>query len=144
VVATHSDAAESASVQVEVVDAFGNQHDCASTLPAAAEPPKPTPSPEQPETIRKELSARGRHHVEVIHRLSNTMRYLTVRNSRRGLHSVEVWVNHRRYHVGPLKDGQVKSLDIARALKSGKRNTIVLIGRGRHHETAVVTIANRK
>ena len=47
------------------------------------------------------------------------MRYVTIRNGRKGLESVEVFVNHRWFLTGRLRNGQVKTIDISRALKPG-------------------------
>jgi hypothetical protein len=146
VTATRSDAAQAASVELDVVDVFGNQVSCGSTVSASTTPPPPpppptpTPKPGDDDVIKRELSGRGRLDIEIV-KVSSAMRYVTIRNGRNGLRNVEVYVNHRWFLSGPLKDGQVKTLDVSRALVPGKRNRIVLIGRGRSHDSAVVTIA---
>ena len=81
------------------------------------------------DVIKRELSGRGRLDIEIV-KVSGNMRYVTIRNDRKGLESVEVWVNRKWFLSGRLKDGQVKSLDISRALVPGKKNRIVLVGRG--------------
>jgi hypothetical protein len=93
--------------------------------------------------IHRELSGRGRLDIEIV-KVNGTMRYVTIRNGRQGLEHVEVWVNHRWFLSGKLKDGQVKTIDISRALVAGKKNRIVLVGRGRWHDSAVVSIAPRQ
>ncbi|HEU4693651.1 MAG TPA: SdrD B-like domain-containing protein [Vicinamibacterales bacterium] len=146
VTATRSNAAQAASVQLDVVDVFGNQVSCASSVPASTTPdpqPPPTPKPPVPgddQVIKRELSGRGRLDIEIV-KVSGNMRYVTIRNDRKGLESVEVWVNHRWFLSGRLKDGQVKTLDVSRALVPGKKNRIVLVGRGQRYDSAVVTIS---
>ena len=147
--ATRSNAAQAASVELDVVDAFGNQVSCSTNVPGdTTQPPKPpkTPPPTPPGrtgTIRRELSSRGNHHFVVEKTLAGTMRYITIHNSRPGLQSVEVYVNRHQYHVGPMRDGQVRSLDVARALVQGTNNTIGLAGWGHQHDSALVTISDR-
>jgi hypothetical protein len=140
VTATRSDAAQAASVELDVVDVFGNLVSCGSTVAASTTPPPPPPPTPGDDVIKRELSGRGRLDIEIV-KVSSAMRYVTIRNGRHGLHSVEVYVNHRWFLSGPLKDGQVKTIDVSRALVPGKKNRIVLVGRGRSHESAVVTIA---
>jgi hypothetical protein len=153
VVATRSDAAQAASLELDVVDVFGNQASCASSVPAsttstpAPKPPKPpTPKPghDDDDVVTRELSGRGRLDVEIA-KVSSTMRYVTIRNGNKGLDSVDVYVNHRWFSSGRLKDGEVKTIDIGRALDPDKRkNRIVLIGRGPSHASAVVTVASQQ
>ena len=145
VTATRSNAAQAASVQLEAVDVFGNQVSCASSVPASTtpDPQPPTPKPPVPgddQVIKRELSGRGRLDIEIV-KVSGNMRYVTIRNDRKGLESVEVWVNHKWFLSGRLKDGQVKTLDVSRALVPGKKNRIVLVGRGQRYDSAVVTIS---
>jgi hypothetical protein len=147
VTATRSNGTQGASVELDVVDVFGNQVSCGSTVSASntppPPPPTPTPKPGDDDVIKRELSGRGRLDIEIV-KVSSTMRYVTISNGRKGLHSVEVYVNHRWFLSGPLKDGQVKTIDVSRALVPGKKNRILLVGRGRSHDSAVVTIAARQ
>jgi hypothetical protein len=158
VTATRSNAEQAASVALDIFDVFGNQVNCASNIPAPATPAPPAPAPPKPvppkpeppkptpgehDTIRKELTGKGRFDIEIAKRVAGSMRYVTIRNGRKGLESVEILVNHRWFLSGRLRDGQTKSLDISRALEPGKRNRIVLIGRGGKHDSAVVTISSK-
>jgi hypothetical protein len=43
-----------------------------------------------------------------------------------------------------MRDGQVKQLDVGRSLVAGKKNRIALVGWGRKHDSAVVTISAKK
>ena len=134
---------------------------CASSVPASStppaagatearsakadtkpEPPKP-PTPSSEDTIRRELTGQGRVDVEVAKHVASSMSYVTIRNGRKGLESVEVFVNHRWFLSGRLHDGQVKTLDVSRALVPGTKNKIVLVGRGARHNSAVVTISSK-
>jgi hypothetical protein len=164
-------AGQAASVELEGEDAFGTQVVCTSSVPAPTPtPPPPPPGDNKPpvppgdnkppvppgdtkpptdggevKTIRRELVVnRSGHDVAVVERLDGRLRYITVRNGKNGLRRVEIKVNHRRYHLGPLRDGQVASLDLARALVPGKKNKIVLVGEGRRYESAVVTISSHR
>jgi hypothetical protein len=169
--ATRSNAALAATVELDVVDAFGNQVSCTSSVPASStpapnppappappkpeppkpqppkpeppkpQPPKPTPGSEDP--IRRELSGQGRFDIEVAKHVASSMKYVTIRNGKKGLESVEVFVNHRWFLSGRLRDGQVKTLDVSRALIPGTKNKIVLVGRGARHDSAVVTISSK-
>jgi hypothetical protein len=167
--ATRIDAAQAASVELEGEDAFGTQAVCTSNVPAptAPTPPPPPPPGDDPppppgdntpprdtkpprddrdaKAIRRELVVnRSGHDVELVERLDGRLRYITVRNGKHGLRSVDIRVNNRRYHLGPLRDGQVASLDVARALAPGKKNKIMLVGHGRRYESAVVTISSHR
>jgi hypothetical protein len=166
--ATRVNAALAATVELDVVDAFGNQVSCASSVAASStpppppppaptptpdppkppkpeppkpQPPKPTPGSEDP--IRRELTGQGRFDIEVAKHVAGSMKYVTIRNGKRGLESVEVFVNHRWFLSGRLRDGQVKTLDVSRALVPGTKNKIVLVGRGGRHDSAVVTISSK-
>ena len=44
------------------------------------------------ETIRRELTGRGRFDIDVARHVAGNMRYVTIRNGRKGLESVEVFV----------------------------------------------------
>jgi hypothetical protein len=154
IAAVMSDAAQAASLELDVVDAFGNQVSCAANVPATttpvpqppAPPKPPAPKPPQPEpsdddVIRRELSGRGRLDIEIV-KVPGTIRYVTIHNGREGLHSVDVYVNNRWFSSGRLTDGQVKRIDISRALgRDERKNRIVLVGRGPSHASAVVTIS---
>lgn len=170
--ATRSNSTLAANVELDVVDAFGNQVSCASSVPARTtpppsnppttpkppkpeppkphppkpeppkpQPPKPTPGSEDP--IRRELTGQGRFDIEVAKHVAQTMKYVTIRNGKKGLESVEVFVNHRWFLSGRLHDGQVKTIDVSRALVAGTKNKIVLVGRGGRHDSAVVTISSK-
>ena len=159
--ATRVDAALAATVELDVVDAFGNQVSCASSVQASSTPPPPTPTPDPPkppapkpeppkppkpapsqDPIRLELTGQGRVDVEVAKHVAGSMKYVTIRNGKKGLESVEVFVNHRWFLSGRLHDGQVKTLDVSRALVPGTKNKIVVVGRGGRHGSAVVTISS--
>jgi hypothetical protein len=157
VTATRSNASQSASVALDVEDAFGTSASCASSVAATpSEPPPPPTKPDQPappttpppgdtsDTIRKELSGRGRVDVEVAARLTREMRYVTVHNGRRGLEGVDIYVNHHRLRLRNLRNGQVRSLDVGRWMHRGKKNRIVLVGWGQHRDSAIVTISSKK
>ncbi|HVQ14975.1 MAG TPA: hypothetical protein VMS40_15345, partial [Vicinamibacterales bacterium] len=109
--------------------------------PPKPQPPKPTPGSEDP--IRRELTGQGRFDIEVAKHVASSMKYVTIRNGKKGLESVEVFVNHRWFLSGRLRDGQVKTLDVSRALVPGTKNKIVLVGRGARHDSAVVTISSK-
>ena len=156
VTATRSNAAQAATVELDVVDAFGKQMSCVSSVPASTTPPNPPappapPKPDQPkpqppkpeppkpqppkptpgsdDSIRRELTGQGHYDIEVAKHVASTMNYMTIRNGKKGLESVEVFVNHRWFLSGRLRDGQVKTLDVSRALVPGTKNKIVLVGR---------------
>ena len=164
--ATRTNAALAATVELDVVDAFGNQVSCASNVAASStppsnppttpvppkpqppkpeppkpQPPRPTPGSEDP--IRRELTGQGRFDIEVAKHVASSMKYVTIRNGNKGLESVEVFVNHRWFLSGRLRDGQVKTIDVSRALLPGTKNKIVLVGRGGRHDSAVVTISSK-
>jgi hypothetical protein len=82
--------------------------------------------------------------VEIAHGIASDMRYVTIRNGRRGLEGVDIYVNNHRYRFQNLRDGQVESIDVATWLVKGKKNKIMLVGWGRHdRSSASVTISNQ-
>lgn len=143
VVATRGTTTQSASVTLEAEDAYGTPVTCSASIPADATtpPPPPPPPPTSGQTIKEELTAWGRDHV-VVEKISGTMRYVTIRNARKGLASVDIYVNHKEFHLRGLRDGEVRKLDIARALQAGKKNRVVMIGWGKWKDSAVVTISD--
>ena len=168
VTATRANAALAATVELDVVDAFGNQVSCASSVPASSTPSAESArtagatearsakaaaaeagateagqAPGSEDPIRRELTGQGRVDIEVAKHVASSMKYVTIRNGRKGLESVEVFVNHRWFLSGRLHDGQVKTLDVSRALVPGTKNKIVLVGRGARHDSAVVTISSK-
>ena len=92
---------------------------------------------------RSDWEQEARVDVEVAKHVAGSMKYVTIRNGKKGLESVEVFVNHRWFLSGRLHDGQVKTLDVSRALVPGTKNKIVVVGRGGRHDSAVVTISSR-
>jgi hypothetical protein len=140
--ATRSDAAQAASVELDAVDAFGNQVSCSASVPTDA-PPPPPPPPQTYGSLQFELTGRGQHHVVGHKNLGSTMRYLKVENGDHGLQSVDVYINGQKFHVGQLRDGEVRAIDIVRALERGKKHAILLVGWGHHDDSAVVTISDR-
>lgn len=149
ITATRLNDALPALVGIDAMDAFGNVVTCSGSAAAGAgpkpTPPRPEPPPEPvPTTIRKELTGWGRFDVEIAKNVASSMRYVTIRNARQGLQHVEVYVNQRWFFTGALRDSQVKQLDIGKALVRGEKNRIVLVGRGRSHDRAVVTISSQR
>lgn len=148
ITAARTNANETAAVTLEGEDAYGTAVTCSATIDADDTTPPPAPKPPVPpgkgETIREELTAWGRDHV-AIEKVRDTMRYVTIQNARRkGLSSVDIWVNLRRFHVHGLRDGEVRKLDIGKALKKGRKNIIVMIGWGQLKDSAVVIISHKR
>jgi hypothetical protein len=142
VMATRSAANQIASVTLEAEDSYGVPVTCAATIAADTTPPPPPP-PSSGNTIREELTAWGRDHI-AIEKVTGTMRYVTIRNARKGLAGVDLFVNGRAFHIRGLRDGEIRKLDISKALKSGKKNLVVMIGWGQRKDSAVVTISDKQ
>lgn len=138
--ATPINQSQAASVSLEVEDAFGAVAACAATLPGVA-PPPPPPSGSIQRTL---TSGRRGVDVDLVRHVPGTATLVTVKNGRRGLRHVTVRVNQRWFHVGPLRDNEVKTIDVSKALVSGTKNRIVLVGWGKPSESAVVIISDRK
>jgi hypothetical protein len=136
--ATRTDSTQAASIELDAVDAFGNQVSCSANVPADTPPPPP---PQTYGALQFELTGRGQHHVVGHKNLASTMRYLKVENGDHGLQSVDVFVNGQKFHIGSLQDGEVRSIDIARALERGKKHAILMVGWGHHQDSAIVTIS---
>jgi hypothetical protein len=143
VVATRTVDTANASVELEVEDAFGTLTTCSSTIPGTPGSSDTPTTPADGHVIREEVTAFGRDHIN-IDRVASTMRYITVRNGRNGLQTVDVYVNRHLYRLSRLRNSETRAIDVKNALIAGKKNVIVLIGWGHFRESAVVTISDRK
>jgi hypothetical protein len=143
--AARTNAKQSASVTLEGEDAYGTAVTCSATIGADTTTP-PAPQPQPPgagKTIREELTAWGRDHI-VVEKVNGSMRYVTIRNARKGLSSVDIWINRKAFHIRHLRDGETRTLDIGKALETGKKNRVVMIGWGKWKDSAIVIISEKK
>jgi WD40 repeat protein len=79
---------------------------------------------------------------EIIRDVSSAESTLTVSNATPGLERMTVLVNGRPFRVVDLRDGETRTVDLARAMRSGTRNTVVLVGQGRIGASAVVVLSD--
>ena len=100
-------------IVVRVVDVAGNESICDPVL----------------------TTLRGR--AQTFRRLTQNEDTVAIRNGRPGLRSVTVVVNGRRF-VARLRPGQRRKLRIGSALRPGKRNTVILRGKGRGGATVMI------
>lgn len=157
VTATRANAASAAALTIEVTDVFGNVTTCAAPAvagtPANPKPtdpkptdPKPTPKPAEP--IQRVVESPGRDRVVMFDRFPSTHDIVRIENGAPGLKYLAIRVNHRWYQK-TLSPGQKVKLDIGKALRSGKKNDVVLIGwapfqhRQKQAGKAVVTFTDR-
>jgi nidogen-like len=65
---------------------------------------------------------------------------ISIQNGTPGLSVVRAVVNGRRFTAGGLRDGELRTLDVASAMRSGSNNTVVLQGSGPRNGSASVLI----
>ena len=66
---------------------------------------------------------------------------ITIQNDTPGLTTLAIDVNHRRFQVGGLRDGEHRSIDVSTAMQEGDENTITLTGTGRPGGQASILIS---
>lgn len=154
VTAVRVNAANAAALTIEVTDSFGNVSTCAAPAVAGApvEPPPTDPKPTDPaptvEPITRVIESPGRDRVVIIERLPAANHVVRIDNGTPGLKYLALRVNHRWYQKR-LEPGQSVTLDVARALRPGKKNQVVLVGwapyhhRQRQQGKATVTFTGR-
>lgn len=125
VTAQRINTAVSAQLVVKATDAFGNVVTC---------DPVET-------TVTKLRHDRG---VQTFTDLPFEEHFVTIENGTPGLRGLDVVVNGTEFRVRGLEDGEVKRLNVRRAMLPGLNNTITLVPRGRRGESADVTISERQ
>ena len=68
--------------------------------------------------------------------------YVIVQNATPGLSKLSLLVNGQSFVLSGLKDGEIRTLDIASAMVPGENNTVVLIGVGIPGSSAEITIGD--
>lgn len=115
----------SAQLVVVAADAFGNTVTC---------DPVET-------TVTKLRQDRG---VQTFTDIPYEEHFVTIENGTPGLRGLDVIVNGTEFRVRGLDDGEVRRINVRRAMVPGLQNTITLVPRGRRGESADVTIAPRE
>ena len=67
---------------------------------------------------------------------------MTVFNGRPGIRRLAVLVNGRRLATLSLRDGQTRHLNLSRAMRPGRNNTVVVKALGHRRGTVDVMISN--
>ena len=115
----------SAQLIVVATDAFGNQVTC---------DPVET-------TVTRLRHDRG---VQTFTDLPFDEHFVTIENGTPGLRGLDIVVNGEEFKVRGLSDGEVKRVNVRRAMLPGSVNVITLVPRGRPGESADITIAERQ
>ena len=91
-----------------------------------------------PELLSLKIGRRGvaRYTVRGLPQAESKIR---IKNGKKGLRRLVVVVNGRRYQQR-LRSGRVHTMNVARAMRSGKRNTMTLIAYGRRGASATIVI----
>jgi hypothetical protein len=84
----------------------------------------------------------GVSRTETLTRVPQAESKITVYNQTPGVSGLSVKVNDKDFHLSGLKDGQTRFLDVARAMRPGAKNTIVLTAQGKRGGRVVVMIAD--
>lgn len=126
VTGTKQNQSQKASVQLTVVDACGNTVLC--------------------DPLVADLALRGNGKpIEQTHtRLPQAEHFVRVVNGSPGIETLRVFVNGRRYPLRNLRDGEVRTLDVAAAMLPGNTNVIVLRAAGGPDSSATVMISDRE
>lgn len=125
VTAQRLNTAVSAQLIVVATDAFGNTVTC---------DPVET-------TVTRLRHDRG---IQTFTDLPFDEHFVTIENGTPGLRGLDILVNGVEFRVRGLSDGEVKRVNVRRAMMPGTTNTITLIPRGRPGESADITIAERQ
>lgn len=115
----------SAQLIVLAADAFGNTVTC---------DPVET-------TVTKLRQDRG---IQTFTDLPSEEHFVTIENGSPGLRGMDIIVNGTEFRVRSLDDGEVRRVNVRRAMVPGLQNVITLVPRGRRGESADVTIAPRE
>jgi hypothetical protein len=108
-------------VSLEVVDVAGNVTNCDPAL--------------------LEVGGRGEARTATASDILPTERYVTVYNGRPGVNRLEIIVNKRTFAVNGLKAGEVRTIDIGKALHKGK-NVVTVKVEGNPKGSALVLISD--
>jgi VCBS repeat-containing protein len=126
---TEIDSARPNNVTLEATDVAGNVVNCDPILTTLTRPAV--------------LSLRARPYTRTFVGVPQAESRLRLRNGRPGLTRVDVIVNGRLFRLGGLHPAQHRFVDLARAMRPGRRNTIVLRPYGLPRTTATILIADR-
>jgi hypothetical protein len=122
VTATKINQSLSSQVALTVVDAVGNTTNCDPVLATLSDP------------------AHGDAGWQVFSNLDQSESKVRITNDRPGLRKVVVVVNGRRFTADNLRADEVRLLDVARAMRPGDDNTIMVRGTGPTNGTADILI----
>jgi hypothetical protein len=67
---------------------------------------------------------------------------VTLRNGTPGVRSFELIVNGHVYRVGHLRSGQLRKIDVAKAMRSGSRNVVVARALGKRGSSITIAISD--
>jgi hypothetical protein len=122
VTATKINQSLGSQVALTVVDAVGNTTSCDPVLTTLSDP------------------VHGDAGWQVFSNLDQSESKVRITNDRPGLRKVVVVVNGRRFTVDNLRADEVRLLDVARAMRPGDDNTIIVRGTGPTNGTADILI----
>ena len=123
ITATKLDQSVRSFIEIYVQDVAGNRRTCDPVLA----------------TMRPTRQGTG---IQRFTRLGQDESKIDVHNGRPGYRTVRITVNARHFRTVGLRAGQTRKFDVARLMRPGKRNTIVVRGTGAPGATADIVIAN--
>jgi hypothetical protein len=123
VVGTAIDPARSLSVTVDFHDRAGNRATCDPIVYAVAR----VDDQPQDETFTGVPAAESR---------------VTIENGDPGMRKVLVTVNGKRFKETSLRPGEVRTFDVASAMRPGDHNTVVVRARGKRGASALIVLAD--
>jgi transglutaminase-like putative cysteine protease len=88
------------------------------------------------------LDSRGVHSKITVYDVKPEEHFVVIYNGQPGLSGLRVKVNQSTWRVRGLRPGEVRTLDIARALHFDEPNTITLIGEGPPGGSAMILIGD--
>ena len=121
--ATKVDQSQSSQLGLEVVNVAGKITDC--------------------DPVAVVLGGRGESRSTTVENVVPEEHFVVVYNGDPGIRSLRVRVNRHTWQINGLRPGEVRTLDIAQALKANGRNTVTLTAQGPALGTALVLISDR-
>jgi hypothetical protein len=125
VTATKNDQTQSSQIGLEVDDVAGNVTDCD---PILTEVGRDGPG--------------GLPRTATFHHVAHGESHVLIANQTPGLTEVTLVVNGKRFPVHSLDDGEMRNVDVSKAMRENANNTITIIAQGKPRGSAVILISD--
>lgn len=126
---TEIDSSRANNVTLEATDVAGNVTSCDPIVTTLTRPAV--------------VAVGAKPYLRVFVGIPSAESKLHLRNGRPGLARVDVIVNGRLFRLGGLHPGRRRFVDLSRAMRPGRRNTILLRPYGLPRAKATILIADR-